>query len=127
MVSDKVTTEEEAGLRDYELVVVFAPEVADEEFEAAVEGIARSITERGGVISDTDKWGKRKLAYPIKRFMEGNYVLFRFKMIPESGKVLEGNLRLSEQVIRHLLIKDEGKQLVTKRARRKAKEIRSDG
>jgi len=106
-VSDRVSTEEESQLRDYELIVVISPEVAEERFEAVLDNIKRFITARGGVVSDVQQWGKRKLAYPIKHHIEGNYVLTQFKMKPESGKELEANLRISEEVLRHLLVKTD--------------------
>jgi small subunit ribosomal protein S6 len=48
------------------------------------------------------------LAYPIKHFLEGNYVLTRFKISPARCKELETNLKISEEIIRHLLIKVSG-------------------
>ena len=107
IVTDKVATETGERLRDYELVLVINPELADEEFEAAIDNVSRFITGKGGVISDTERWGKRKLAYPIKHFMEGSYVLARFRLPPVFGKELEANLRISEAVLRHLLVKLE--------------------
>ena len=105
MVSDRVATEKDTQLRDYEMVLVISPEVAEEEFEATIETISRLITDKDGTISEVERWGKRKLAYPITRFIEGNYILLRFKMMPASGKEIEASLRISEKVLRHLLIK----------------------
>lgn len=105
MVSGKVSTKEDEQLRDYELVLVISPEVVEEKFEATVDNISRFITEKGGVISDIERWGKRKLAYPIRHFVEGSYVLTHFKLNPASGKELEANLQISEEVLRHLLVK----------------------
>jgi small subunit ribosomal protein S6 len=96
---------EEVQLCDYELVVIISPEVADEKLEAMIDNISKFITERGGVISSVDRWGKRKLAYPIKHFMEGNYVLAQFKSKAALGKELEARLQILEEVVRHLLIK----------------------
>ena len=106
-VSDNTTTQEELGLRDYELTVVIAPETSEEKLEALIESISRYVTDREGTVSDVQKWGKRKLAYPIKHFIEGFYVLFQFKMKPQDGRELENNLRISEEVLRHLLISIE--------------------
>ena len=103
--AEEVPTEEDKQLRDYELVLVISPEVAEEEFEATIDNISRLITGGGGIISDIEKWGKRKLAYPIRYFVEGSYVLAKFKMKPAFDKEMEANLRLSEEVIRHLLIR----------------------
>ena len=104
MVSEKVSTEEDKQLRDYELVLVISPEVVEEEFEAAINNVSRFITESGGIISDIERWGKKRLAYPIRHFAEGSYVLIRFKLNPAFGKELEANLRISEEVLRHLLV-----------------------
>jgi len=105
MVSDKVSTEEGEQLRDYEMVLVIGPEVTEEKFEATIDNISRFITGKGGVVSDIQRWGKRRLAYPIRHFVEGSYVLTQFKLKPAFGKELEANLQISEEVLRYLLIK----------------------
>jgi small subunit ribosomal protein S6 len=100
---------EEVALRDYELVVVISPEVGDEEeVETKIEGIQKLITDKGGELSSVDKWGKRKLAYPIRHFTEGHYVLVKFKAKPALGKQLEASLEISEDVLRYLVVKSEG-------------------
>ena len=93
------------GLRDYELVVIVSPEVAEEEIPANLEKISQFIVERGGSITEVNQWGKRKLAYPIKNFMEGNYVLAHFKMEPRLTADLEASLGLSSEILRHLLVR----------------------
>jgi small subunit ribosomal protein S6 len=93
------------GLRDYELVVIISPEVAEEEIPANLEKISQFIVERGGSITEVNQWGKRKLAYPIKSFMEGNYVLTQFKMEPRLTADLEVSLGLSGEILRHLLVR----------------------
>ncbi len=105
MVSDNVVTEEGEQLRDYELVLVISPEVTEEEFEATIDSVSRFITGKGGTISGIERWGKKRLAYPIRHFVEGSYVLTRFELQPGFGKELEDNLRISEEVLRHLLIR----------------------
>ena len=103
--SKKAPETEGKQLRDYELMLIISPEIADEALEATIDRVSHFITEKGGVISDVERWGKRKLAYPIKQFMEGSYVLIRFKLRPTLGKELEVKLQVSEEVLRHLLIK----------------------
>ena len=105
MVSDKVETEEGERLPDYELVLVISPEVAEEELEAAIDKVSQFVSGKGGSISGVERWGKKRLAYPIRHFVEGSYVLTRFKLGPAFGKELEANLRISEEVLRHLLIR----------------------
>jgi len=96
-------SQEDKELRDYELVVIISPEVTDEAVDGVIGRISQFITENGGSVSNIERWGKRKLAYPIKHFLEGNYVLARFKMKPKLSKELEASLEISEEVFRHLL------------------------
>lgn len=97
-------------MRDYELVFIISPEVADDKVGATVERVMQFITQRGGVVAQIDPWGKRKFAYPIGHFKEGNYVLAQFKLEPDLAKELEDNLRISEDILRHLLVRSEGQK-----------------
>jgi small subunit ribosomal protein S6 len=103
MVTEKVDTQEK--LNGYELTVILRPELSEEKLTASIENIKKFITGKGGVISDTKSWGKRRLAYPIKHAIEGNYILLNFTMKPNQNRELETNLRISEDVLRHLLVK----------------------
>lgn len=105
MTSKEVVEQEDEGLSDYELVFIISPQVADENLESTINTVNQFISGKGGIISDIEQWGKRRLAYPIKNFEEGNYVLARFKLKPEQNRELETNLKISEDIIRHLLIK----------------------
>ena len=105
MVLGKASKVEDKQLRDYELVLIFNPEVAGEKFDAAIDNVSQFIAGKNGSISDIEQWGKKRLAYPIQHFMEGSYVLIRFKLKPALGKELEANLQISEEVLRHLLVK----------------------
>ncbi len=102
MVAKKV---EDEHLRDYELVLIISPEVLEEKFDTVIDSVSQFITGKGGIISDVEQWGKRRLAYPIKHFEEGSYVLSRFKLKPTLSKELEANLQISEEILRHLLVK----------------------
>ena len=104
-MSERISVEESERLSDYELVLVVSPEVVEEEFEATIGNVSRFIIERDGIVSDIERWGKRRLAYPIRHFVEGSYVLAKFKLKPAFGGELEANLGISEEVLRHLLIK----------------------
>ncbi|MFC1991914.1 30S ribosomal protein S6 [Chloroflexota bacterium] len=103
--AEEVPVEVDRQLRDYELVLIISPEVAEERFEAVIDNVSQFVTGKGGVIASIDRWGKRSLAYPIKHHVDGSYVLARFKMKPAFGKELETSLRISTEVLRHLLIK----------------------
>ena len=104
------TQEEKISVTDnrtgsYELVYILRPDIDDEALERKIENINSIITSHGGIVEDVQKWGKRKLAYPINHHMEGNYVLVRFKLDTSWCRELETNLKISEEIIRHLLIK----------------------
>lgn len=105
MVSENASGQADGQLCNYELIYIIRPEADEENCEATVESVDRFITGKGGAISEVERWGKRRLSYPIKQFGEGTYVLTRFQMHPEYNKELETNLRISEDVIRHLLVK----------------------
>jgi len=98
---------EDRTLRDYELVYILSPQLEAEALDAAIAKVNQNITGKGGSIASEDRWGKRKLAYPIKHFQEGTYVLLKFKMKPAFSKELETNLKITEEVLRHLLVKVE--------------------
>ena len=103
-VSGKTPEAVETQLRDYELVLVFRPDIAEEGSTAALDKVTQFITQRGGTVASVDRWGKMRLAYPIKHFIEGSYVLARFTMKPQVARELEASLRISEDVLRHMLI-----------------------
>jgi len=101
----KIVAPKDSRLQDYELVYILNPDMTEEALETRVTGISTFITAREGVVDAVDKWGKRRLAYPIKHFQDGNYILTKFKMSPSRSKELEANLRISEDIVRHLLIR----------------------
>ena len=101
----QVQKTEDKRLQDYELVYIINPDVAEDALETKITGISQFITSRDGVISSVDKWGKKKLAYPLKHCLEGNYFLTKFSISPARCKELEANLKISEEILRHLLVK----------------------
>jgi small subunit ribosomal protein S6 len=94
-------------LRDYELTVILSPELSEEEVPSGVERVTELVAQKGGVVSEVDHWGRRRLAYPIGRFMEGNYVLTHIQMEPQSIAELEAGLELSDNVLRYLVVRKQ--------------------
>jgi small subunit ribosomal protein S6 len=92
-------------LRDYELVLILSPEISGDDLSVTLEKVDKFISERGGTVIEVNQWGTRKLAYPIKHFMEGHYVLTRFKFEPKLAMEFEANLQRWEEVLRHLLVR----------------------
>lgn len=91
-------------MREYELVFIVHPDLDETALKDVVEKVKGWITEAGGSISKVDFWGKKKLAYLIRKQKEGHYVFFRTQMDPSFGATLERNLRFTEPVLRFLLI-----------------------
>ena len=94
-------------MRDYELVLIISPEIPEEDVPSAIDKVSQFITGRGGTVADVNRWGRRKLAYPIHRHMEGNYVHTQFQLDPEQVAGLEASLGLVEEVIRHLVVRTD--------------------
>ena len=91
----------------YEVMFVIANALDDEKKEAVVESV-KGIIEDGGEVTRVDLIGTRKLAYPIEKKTEGYYVLVEFNAPPELPKELDRRLRISDDVVRHMIIsKDE--------------------
>jgi small subunit ribosomal protein S6 len=103
MVTEKVGIQEKVN--NYELIVIFRGDLSEEKLTTTVENVKKFITGKGGAVSDAKSWGKRRLAYPIKHSNEGNYILYKFTMKPNLNRELETSLRISEDVLRHLLVK----------------------
>ncbi|MBI4493948.1 MAG: 30S ribosomal protein S6 [Chloroflexi bacterium] len=92
-------------MRDYELMVVLSPDLDEAGQEAASQRLKSMLQARGAELASLEGWGKRRLAYPIGRFRDGQYTIAHFKMAPNQADELDRALKLSEQVIRHLLIR----------------------
>jgi len=92
-------------MHDYELVAVISPEVDEEGVSRIVDKVTQSINNRGGAVDEIKNWGRRKLAYPIRKFMEADYVLARFKLMPRSVKELEAEINTSRDILRYLVVK----------------------
>jgi small subunit ribosomal protein S6 len=90
-------------MRDYELIFIVHPDLDESAFNDIVARIQGWITGAGGEIVKVDLWGKRKLAYPISKQTEGQYVLIESKMEPSENAELERNLGLLEPVMRYLI------------------------
>jgi small subunit ribosomal protein S6 len=94
-------------MRDYELVAIISPEVDEEEVSKIVDKVSQSINSHGGVVEEITNWGRRKLAYPIRKFMEADYILTRFKLMPKSVKELEVEISALGDILRYLVVKVE--------------------
>jgi len=111
-------------VRDYELVMIVDPEVGDEGLPGTIDRVHSFIQERGGVIKNVDQWGRRRLAYPIRRRQEGLYVITHFSLDPQTIRALEGSLDLAEDILRHLVTRiEEVKEVKVKVKEAKVTEV----
>ena len=94
----------------YENIVILNASLSDEEIETASGKIKDLITNSGGEILKTDVWGRRKLAYEIKKQKKGFYLLLVFKSPSAAIKKLEGYYKVFDPVVKYLVIKLEKKQ-----------------
>ena len=95
----------------YENIVILDSTLSDEESEGAVTKIKELITGNGGEVLKVDVWGRRKLAYEIKKHKKGLYVLLLYKTPTSTIKKLEDFYRVSDSIIKYMIIKLESKQI----------------
>lgn len=90
-------------MRNYELVCIIQPDLDETAFKEVVEKVKGWVAEAGGSVDKEDVWGKRKLAYLIRKQREGQYVLFNISMPADATKELERKIRFLEPVMRQML------------------------
>lgn len=89
--------------RDYELGFILNPEVNEEQTRSILERIEQIVTNYGGQIMRVNQWGRRRLAYPIQHNRDGFYVFLDMILTPETVSELDRTLKVSEEVLRHLI------------------------
>jgi len=94
-------------IRTYETVFITVPTLTDDEERAIVDGFTAIVTDGGGVFAANDRMGRRRLAYPIKKFEDGVYTRFLYDSDSGVPKELDRRLRISDKVIRHMTISME--------------------
>ena len=104
-------------MRRYELMLVLRPDAPDERISAIIDRTTRQIATDGGRIVKVAPWGRRRLAYPIERYREGSYHIVVFEAPADTIAEVERSLLITEEVLRHLLVRQE----------RPAKALRRDG
>lgn len=92
-------------MRTYEVMTIHRPDLSEDEIANRVDGLTSFLTDRGATISGKDVWGKRRFAYEIKHLHEGYYSVVTFIAAPEAILDLERMLALSDEVIRHKIVR----------------------
>ena len=94
-------------MNKYELAVVVNAKIEDDARLATIEKVQRYVTRFGGTITNVDEWGKKKLAYEIQKMREGYYYFISFEAESSAPAEIEGRLRIMDNVIRFLVVKQE--------------------
>ena len=94
-------------MRKYELVWILGDEADEEQGTASIEKITSLVTDAGGEVTGTDAWGKRSLAYPIKKNTQGYYLQANFEIDGPRAQDFERAIYADQSIIRHLLVRDE--------------------
>ncbi len=91
-------------MRHYEVMIVLAPDQAEDGFNKHLERFKKIIEDGGGSIVNDDRWGIRSLSYPIKKYDQGFYTVIEWESTPDLLTELDHTLRLDENVLRHMVI-----------------------
>ncbi len=111
--------------RDYELGFILNPEVNEDETRAILDRVEQIVANHGGQVVKVNQWGRRRLAYPIARHRDGNYIFIDMILTPETVAELERTLKVSEVVLRHMVTKRDPKAVQKEREERAEREARA--
>ncbi|MPZ14371.1 MAG: 30S ribosomal protein S6 [Chloroflexi bacterium] len=93
------------ALPEYELMFILPPNLEEQATNAATERVRSYVAARGGEVQSHEPWGRRRLAYPIRKHTEGMYHVARITLGPDNAIELDRALRLNEQILRHLIVR----------------------
>ena len=109
-------------MRIYEELFIVRPDATDEQVDPLIDQLKTVIASNGGTLEKTDKWGTRRLAYRVKKFEEGIYVLLQFSAGPNATREIERRLRVSDIVLKFLTVRiDEKMKRIEKRKKARDK------
>jgi small subunit ribosomal protein S6 len=94
-------------MRSYELGFILHPQVEQSDVTQAVDKVGQYVTATGGEVTSVDVWGRRALAYLIRKQQEGTYVFLQAQLDPQVIQELERSLKLDEEILRYLLLRLE--------------------
>lgn len=104
-------------VRDYELGIVVSPEASEEQTKGVLDRVEQVIQTYGGQVVKVHPWGRRRLAYPIERHRDGLYFFLDLSLTPQTVLEIDRNLKVAEEVIRHLIVKRDPRAIAAQRAR----------
>ena len=95
------------AIRDYEALYIVDPTLDDEQLQPIIDKYRQIVTDNGGEVISAATWDKRRLAYEVQGRTDGIYILMRFKGEPRTAAELDRLMKLSEDVLRRLIVRDE--------------------
>lgn len=110
---DVVLNSDQKKLKKYETVFIVRPNLDDDSVDRTITAVEDFIKQNGGVVISTDKKGRRRLAYEVKKMRDGFYVLIKFDALPAAVAGLKRMMSLSEDIIRCLVVALEGAAVET--------------
>lgn len=90
-------------MNNYEGIFIVKPDLKEEDIKNVFKAIGDAVAKNGGNIKKEESWGKRALAYPIKKFKEGYYYKLDFEVLPSAISKLEGVYKLNQDVLRMMI------------------------
>lgn len=97
-------------MRSYEVMYILHPTLEKERVEELIQKFSSLVEKSGGKVEEISRWGRKNFAYPIEGEKRGFYVVMNFKGTPKTAAEVEKSLRLTDNVLRHLLIRVDGKE-----------------
>jgi small subunit ribosomal protein S6 len=94
-------------MRSYEVAFIAQPDLDESSLNNLIEKAKGWVTNSGGQVTNVDNWGRRKLAYPIRKQTEGQYVFLQTQMSAEATREVERNMRFTEQILRFLVTRTD--------------------
>lgn len=91
-------------MKNYELLYIIKGEVGEENVDSVIAKVEKIVTDNGGSVEKSEKWGLKKFAYPIDYKTEGFYVLMNFASEPTLPAELDRNLRISDEIVRGMIV-----------------------
>ena len=104
-------------MRDYELGIVVSPEASEEQTKGILDSLTQIVQTNGGQVVKVHPWGRRRLSYPIERHRDGLYFFLDLALTPQTVLEIDRNLKVTEEVVRHLIVKRNPRAIAAQRAR----------
>jgi small subunit ribosomal protein S6 len=111
-------------MKIYETGFLLAPNLSEDDTEKLITQMAEVVSQREGKMVKLEKWGKRRMAYPIKRFGEAFYVFFHYEGRPDIPLELERRFKQTDGVLRYLTLQKEAKEATRRKRKKSAQEPR---